>query len=285
MGSSAVVFDKKAGVNFTRNKKRMRGEIIRGPEVKKWNCFSGTDTYTSYDFCNLLHAPNPYISAFSPFQMVWPSMGTGSANRIGKRITFLGFRLKGWITLSATQLKQIRWRIVLARLDMPAGTLSFDASGYLSQFNNASSNVPGTTFNQESYETFARHNFYKKFKDVDNKNFKTKVLVSGTLPATNEYKKLNIDMSGTISGQNCVFGTSSVSPSYVMGLHSGNMGYIPIDVKVKLNDTVDCAQNMRRYFMVFEADCGYGWTEVGGPSGNYVGVIANVYCRGYFTDE
>ena len=285
MGGSVVVFDKNAGVNYTRNKKRLRGEIIKGPEVKKFNCLAGTSVYTSYDFCNLLHAPSPTISAYTPVAFSWPSMGTGSAQRIGNRITFLGFRLKGWITLSATQLKMIRWRFVLVRLDMPTGTVTFDAEAYLSQFLNSSSVVPSTSFNQELYETFTRHNFYKKFKDVDNKSFRTKVLATGCLPATNAYNRMNLTLTGTIAGQSAVIGSNSGDPSWVMAVHSGNMGYIPIDVKVKLNDTIDCASNNRRYFLVFESDCGYGWTDSGGPSKDYVGVIANVYARGYYIDE
>lgn len=284
MGGSVVVFDKNSGVNFTRNKKRLRGEIIKGPEVKKFNALTGTNVYTSYDFCNLIHAPSPTISAFQPVVFSWPNQGTGLAQRVGNRITFLGFRLKGWLTLSATQLKMIRWRFVLVRLDMPTGSVTFDTEAYLSQFLNSSTSVPGTAFDQEAYETFSRHNFYKKFKDVDNKSFTTKVLASGTLPATNEYKKMYISLTGTVSGSNAVLATA-INPSYVMGAHSGNMGYIPIDVKVKLNDTIDCASNNRRYYLVFEADCGYGWTDAGGASASYVGVIANVYARGYFTDE
>lgn len=285
MGGSVVVFDKSSGANFTRGKKRMRGDIIKGPEIKKYNCLAGSNNYTAYDFTNLIRSPAPTVSAFAPLIFSWPNLGSSVAQRIGNRINLLGFRMKGWLTLSATQLKMIRWRFVLVRLDMPTGNLNFDQAAYLSQWLNSSPEVPSTTFNQEEYESFSRHNFYKKFRDVDNKSFKTKVIASGTLPATTEYNKLHIALAGT-TGQNATYLQSRAdNVSYVMGLQSGNMGYIPIDVTVKLNDTVDCTTNNRRYYLVFEADCGYGWTEEGVPSKDHVGVIANVYCRGYYTDE
>lgn len=284
MGGSVVIFDKSSGANFTRGKKRMRGDIIRGPEIKKWNAFNGGNAYVSVDFANLISVASPVFGCYQPCRIQWPSLGTGAGARIGTRINFLGFRLKGWLTLAATQLKAIRWRLMLVRMDMPNGTYTFDAASYLGQFSNADTSIP-SSFVQANYETFCRHNFYKKFKDVSNTVFKTKVIASGSLPATNEYKKFYTHLMGTYDGKQILLGSSTAYPGYIMGVHSSNVGYIPIDVTVKLNDTVDCVEDQRRYYIVLETDCGYGWNDEGVPNGTVAGFTANMYCRGYYTDD
>lgn len=283
MGGSVVYFDKVRGANFTKGKKRMRGDPSSGPEIKKWNGFYGNAGMTSIDFTNLVIAPSGSFANYQPCRISWPQVGATPGFRVGSKINFLGMRLKGWITLAADQLKQIRWRLLLCRLDLPAGSVNFDANAYLNQWVNADTSVP-TSFDVSRYESFARHNFYKKFKDVANTNFKTKVLASGVLPATNLYNKLHIYLSGTIAGNNAQLTTGTVNPSYSMGLHSGNVGYLPIDVKVKINDNVDCTQDMRRYYVVLECDCGYGWTDSGQTSGTEAGMIVNIYSRCYYTD-
>lgn len=285
MGGHKVVFDKQAGSCYTKGKKRMRGgDVIRGSEVKKWNALhgSGASINQSYDFVNnVLGRSSGTATNFYPQEIVWPTQGTGMANRIGNRINFKALRLKGWITLAPDQLKQIRWRLVLCRLELPVGSVTFDANAYLSQFVNSDNNVP-TTFDQARLNTFTRHNFYKKFKNVENTDFKSKVIASGCLPPTNEYKKVFIHFSGTVSGSTAMLQTSN--DSFISGLHTENVGYIPIDVTVAINDTVDIAVGTRRYFLVLEADVGYGWSNQGSPAANEIGLLLNFFARGYFTD-
>lgn len=287
MGGIKVVFDKTRGDNYTRGKKRMRGgDIIRGSEVKKWNALYGSSAVinTSYDFVNnVLGAASGTATNFRPQEIVWPSQGASASQRVGNRINFKALRLKGWITLAPDQLKQIRWRLVLCRLDLPAGTVTFDANAYLSQFINADTNVP-TSFDQTRLNTFTRHNFYKKFKNVENDDFKCKVLASGCLPPTNEYKKMHIYLSGTVAGQGAQLTTGTINPAYITNLHTENCGYLPIDVTVAINDTIDVAVGNRRYFLVLEADCGFGWTNEGSASGTEIGLLLNFFARGYFTD-
>ena len=99
-------------------------------------------------------------------------------------------RFKGWITLSPTQCAQIRWRMVLCRCDIPPGfTWTMDQQRYLRQFTNSDSTIPSSTFDQAAWTTWSRHNFYKKFKNVANKDFKAKVIASGVLPPTMSYKR------------------------------------------------------------------------------------------------
>lgn len=285
MGGSKVVFDKQAGFNYTKGKKRMRGEIVKGSEVKKWNALYGSSATVnlSYDFVNVLTGYQVGVAtAWRPQAIQWPAQGTSLAHRIGNKINFLGIRFKGWITLAPDQLKQIRWRLVLCRLDIPRGNLDFTTVAYLSQFQNADTNVP-SSFNVDTFETFCRHNFYKKFKDPTNKDFKMKVIASGCLPATNVYQKMTINMDGSIAGQAAILTTGTRS-NYITGLHSGNVGYLPLDVSVAINDTIDCFTNLRQYYVVLEADCGYGWTDQGSASDTQVGLLMNFMSRGYFTD-
>ena len=128
MGGSVVYFDKVRGANFTKGKKRMRGDATSGPEVKKWNGFKGGAAYTSVDFVNNVVAGSGTFGSFSPARISWPASGAGQGFRVGNRINFLGMRLKGWITLAPDQLKQIRWRLVLVRLDTFVGDLTFNAA-------------------------------------------------------------------------------------------------------------------------------------------------------------
>lgn len=285
MGGIKVVFDKQAGACYTKGKKRMRGgDIIRGSEVKKWNALSGSSSLpsASYDFVNnVLGRTTGTATNFYPQEILWPTQGSGMNNRIGNRINFKALRLKGWITLAPDQLKQIRWRLVLCRLDIPAATVTFDAAAYLSEFINSDNNVP-TTFNVTTLNTFCRHNFYKKFKNVENRDFKCKVIASGCLPPTNQYKKLYLSLTGTVGGSTSVL--TSTSESHITDLHTENVGYIPIDVTVAINDTIDVALGTRHYYLVLEADCGFGWTNQGTASGSEIGLLLNFYARGYFTD-
>lgn len=283
MGGHKVVFDKTAGVCYTKGKKRMRGgEIIRGAEVKKWNALYGNNTYDSYDFVNnLFGRHNGTGTNFYPQEIKWPVAGTQQGSRIGARIDFRALRLKGWITLAPDQVKQIRWRLCLCRIDMPPSTFDFDSHAYLTQFSNADTTVP-TTFDQTRLNSFCRHNFYKKFKNVDNDSFKWKVLASGCLPPTNQYRKLFLHLSGTVNGSTAMLQTSS--DSFTSDIHTENAGYIPIDVTVAINDTVDCIGGCRRYFVVLEADCGFGWTNQGAADQSEIGVLLNFYARGYYTD-
>lgn len=283
MGGSLVYFDKSKGANFTKGRKRMRGEIDNSPEVKKWNCFLQNATFNAVDFTNMLIPPSGSFGSFQPARLQWPNAGSTDGFRIGSNITFLGFRLKGWITLTAHQLKQIRWRLVLCRVDIPTGSLNFDATSYLTQFRNSDTAVP-SAWSKERFESFSRHNFYKKFKDVSNSSFKTKVIASGVLPPTNDYRKMYLSFIGVINGANANLVSNPSANSYSMAVHSGNVGYLPIDIKVKLNDTVNCVQDLRRYFIVLETDCGYGWTDEGEAVGTESAMLLNVYCRGYFTD-
>lgn len=284
MGGSVIVFDKDSGANFVKGRKRMRGQPNSGPEIKKWNCISNTNSYTSYDFVNNITSGTGVYTNFSPVRLQWPPVGDVTGQRVGSRINFLGLRIKGWITLAANQLKQIRWRLVLARWDQAFDTGQlYNAPAYLKQFCNSDSNVP-QAFDVSRYESYCRHNFYKKFKDVANKSFKTKVLASGVLPATTTYSKMTLNLTGTVSGSAATLNSNSLTPSYVLGMHSGNIGYLPFDVKVRINDNVDCQQDLRRYFLVLECDCGYGWADDGAATSGSPGMILNIYTRGYYTD-
>lgn len=289
--SKVVVFSKESGVNRVKGVKRLRGGRPNpGPEVKKYNAFeSGTTEQgllTSHDFVNNVHGNGPAQSVnYYPMYLNWPHMGSTDYQRIGARINLKAFRFKGWITLSATQLSQIRWRMVLCRVDIPSNvTFGFDQAKYLRQYTNSDFTLPSTTFNAETYSSWARHNFYKKFKDVSNKDFKAKVIASGTLPATTSYSKVYLHMTGTVSGSNAVLGTTVASPSYIIGAHGSNVGYLPFDVTVKVNDNVDCDKDLRRYYLVFECDTGYGWNDVGTAVQSEVGMLINCYARTYFTD-
>lgn len=284
MGGKKVVFDKQAGYNFVKGKKRMRGGVKDvGPEVKKYNCWYGSgNQLVSMDFVNNLTGGSAGTTvSYSPRAISWPTVGTAGDQRIGNRIYFRAIRLKGWITVAPDQLMAIRWRMVLCRMDIPTGAYTMNATNYLSQFVNSDVNVP-TVWNQEAWASFSRHNFYKKFKNVENKDFKAKVIAGGVLPPTNTYSKLSFGLSGTIGNQTTTLSTSSTS--YTIGMHSSNYGYLPLDVTVAINDNVDCSANLRRYFVVFETDVGYGWTDAGAASASEVGMLVNCFCRGYFTD-
>lgn len=290
--SKVIVFSKQSGANRVKGVKRLRGDASKmGPEVKKYNAFeTGANQQallTSHDFVNVVHGNSVSTSVnYYPMYLNWPTIGNTDHQRVGSRINLKAFRFKGWITLQPNQLTQIRWRMVLCRLDIPANvTVGFAQERYLRQYTNSDFTLPSTTFDQTTYMTWARHNFYKKFKDVSNKDFKAKVIASGVLPPTSTYKKMYMHLSGSIAGQNASLITMSADPAYVMNVHAANAGYLPFDVTVKINDNIDCDKDLRRYYIVLECDTGYGWNDTGTPVGTNPGILINCYARTYFTDE
>lgn len=285
MGGSKVYFDLNAGASYSKGKKRMRGELVKGPEIKKWNAFMGSgQTLSSINFVNTLIAAGANTAnSYVPQTIVYPSAGNSDSYRVGNRINLLGIRFKGWIAIASDQIMQIRWRLNLVRVDIPDQSFVFSRVSYLQQFENADTSVP-SSFDIASFGTFSRHNFYKKFKDVNNKAFKCKTLASGVVPATNDYRRIRLSLLGSIAGQTASLNTTTQNPSYVGTIRSEPAGYIPIDISVKLNDTVDCLANLRRYYVVLETDVGYGWDGEGAASGSDPALVFNMYARGYYTD-
>lgn len=285
MGGQKVSFDRNAGACYSKGKKRLRGEIVRGPEIKKWNAFMGSgNSISSIDFINTLtgagaNTANSYV----PQQIVYPVAGNSDSYRVGSRINLLGIRFKGWIAVASDLIMQIRWRLNLVRVDIPDESFIFSRTTYLQQFTNSDISVPGS-FDILTYGTFSRHNFYKKFKDVNNKSFRCKTIASGVVPATNDYRRIRLTLLGSIAGQTASLNTTTQNPSYVGTVRSEPAGYIPIDVSVKLNDTVDCVSNLRRYYIVLETDVGYGWDSDGTATGSDAALVLNMYARGYYTD-
>lgn len=290
--SRVVLFSKDSGYNSVKGVKRLRGGIGKlGPEVKKYNAF-GTDAVSqavlsSHDFVNTIYGGNSSVSPnYYPLVLNWPTIGSGEFQRVGSRINLRAIRFKGWITLSSTQATQVRWRMVLFRLEVPVGAdLQIDQVTYLSQYSNADIVVPSTSFDSDTYASFARHNFYKKFKNVDNKDFKAKVFASGVLPATSNCKRMTFNLTGNMGSNQMNLTTASSSTNVIVKKQENNFGYIPLDVSVKINDNVDCDKGLRRYFVCFECDCGYGYSDWMAPLQSRPSMLVNCYARAYFTEE
>lgn len=290
--SRVVLFSKDSGYNSVKGVKRLRGGKSKlGPEVKKYNAF-GTDaltqsTLTSHDFVNTIYGGTPTVSPnYYPLVLNWPTIGSGEFQRVGSRINLRAIRFKGWITLSSTQATQVRWRMVLFRLEVPVGAdLDVDQVTYLSQYSNADIVVPSSSFDSDLYASFARHNFYKKFKNVDNKDFKAKVIASGVLPSSANVKKLQFSLLGNMGQQQIGLSTASQTTNVIVKKHENNFGYLPLDVSVKINDNVDCDKGLRRYFVCFECDCGYGFSDWLAPLQSKPSMLVNCYARAYFTEE
>lgn len=290
--SNVVVFSKDSGYNRTKGVKRLRGERGKiGPEVKKYNAFQ-TDAVaqallTSHDFVNNLTSSSTTVHTnYYPVVLNWPTIGSTDYQRVGSRINFRAIRFKGWITLSPTQAIQVRWRMVLFRLEVPVGaSLGLDPSTYLSQYENADINVPTNLQDYDGVASWCRHNFYKKFKNVDNKDFKAKVIASGVLPSTANVKKLQFTLTGNVAGNASTLYTSTAASNAIIKKHANNYGYLPFDVTVKINDNVDCDKGLRRYFLVFECDNGYGFSDSVAPLSVQSSILVNCYARAYFTDD
>lgn len=290
--SKVIVFNKQAGVNRVRGVKRFRGDKGKpGPEIKKYNCLASEElaqtTLTSYDFVNNIRPSASDLNpAYLPVAINWPLDGSRPEQRIGSRITLNAIRFKGWVSPHSMQVVQIRWRLILFRIDgLPGATFNMDQAGYIQQWSNGDDTLPGATFNLQTYGSYCRHNFYKKFKNVDNKDFKAKVIAQGCLPPQADYKRLQLQLTGTIAGNQAVMSTvNAANPSFLISPGQENFGYMPIDVTVKINDTVDCEKNLRRYFVVLESDVGYGWSTAGAPQNGSAGMVINMYARAYFTD-
>lgn len=281
-----VIFDKNAGTNFVRGKKRLRGgDPSTKPEIKKYNMLA-TDTsgFAAMDFVNTAYQYENGVGINNaPVRLNWPIQGTASYNRVGASIILKYIRIKGWVTMSAYNLAQIRWRLKLIRYDFLPGTAgTVDQNAYLSQFENADArNVTGAT-STAIMESWARHNFYKKFKNVENQDFRSKVLASGVVPSQNNFHTLSFSLNGTVGSNQTSLTT--VAGAYIKDCPNDNYGYLPIDISVTINDRVDCVKDLRQFYLVLESDVPYGWTNYGAISYNKAGILLNLYARAYFTD-
>lgn len=253
--SSTVVFATNTHGGATKKRKRMPGtNHTMKPEIKQVNWFRasdntevnriGYDAVTFYPSCTATYTSDSLFWKFYELPFVYSSPGL--AGRIGARVQYLYARFKGYLHVTPRCNQDIRWRMVLYRLD----DIVFEANQN-TNFAKLYANIQSVTETSASTAyTNWQHNFYKKVWNVNAESWcKHKVIASGVVPRAFDASKMKIWAVGS-------------SSSYQMGLFWDNnqepygVVNIPVDVKVKLYDNVD---NTIRYYLCFEADCPIGW--------------------------
>lgn len=249
-----VSFTTDEATGFSKGSKRLRGDSSRKVEVKKYNPFFPSVFAQSLEIWNINGSNiDDKIGVYMPVPLQYPSAGTSATNRIGSKIYMKYLRLKGYFTLMNRMVSPIRWRLCLIRVDFNSDIqVSITQNWYLGHFLFVDSALQTQNTSVETALSWSRHNFYKKVKDVNDDTFKRKVIASGFFPAVNTHMNYDGQFAGT-SGDKAMSGTFSFNG--YNGSHAVDMlGYVPVDVTVKLFDGVDCIRNLRRYYLVLETD-------------------------------
>lgn len=284
-----ISFTTDDATGVTKGHKRLRGDSRQKPEVKKYNPFSVGIVTRSVNFYNCNYTGNTAnyeFPAFYPAPLYYPTTGEYALNRIGNKIFLKYIRFQGYFELSNRMVNPVRWRMCLIRVDFNSDVqVTVNQNWYLNHFLFVDTTVQSNTTDAGDALSWSRHNFYKKIKDVNDLTIKRKVIASGFFPAVCDHKNYEGQMVGTI-GDAAMTGTFEYNG--FNGSHSeGIYGYAPLDVTVKLYDNIDCNRNLRRYYVVFEADHVVGYDANLTPS---IGVFSNatvhVSCHAlaYFTD-
>lgn len=302
MGKFTV--DGTTGAMYTKKRKRVKGadHHLRN-EVKQYNPFVSVSSvnrnnYGSFYISNIYY-PNKtgeqYESvkygSWDPIMLHDPDPGAGSAEAIGNQYFLKYLRFKGYINVSDGCYRDVSWRLVLYRSNN--GKLVPDsaqlpntrADAILSHcykatelFTNASSTNPDVAI--------ARHNFYKKIVNVDNKDtFSKKIIASGTVPQT---------WTGQWTSTHALGATSGMSHGFYSDFQIGDgRRYIPLDIKVTCNDWVKKEEVF--YYIVLETDSIKGLNISDPTNAALIGAsesdvyaksmfVFNFYCRAYFID-
>lgn len=256
--SKFVRFSVTEGGVVGKARKRLRGDNNRKPEIKKCD-LDGGGTFPFWTcVCNYEHnVPSSQqlstlVYNHSPKAITYPSNGTGSTGYIGQSIFLKYFRFKGYLFTEPNSPVQVRWRLVLMRIDwsgLDVATFS-SASHYLGLYK-TNSIMPISSMNSlDTTVEGAARNFYSKQKDVEEwGGIKRVVIATGVLPPGNNYIRYSDGNHTTV-----------YEPEIAMTADlAGYRGYSPIDVKVTLNDRVNAIKKNVRYYLIFESDCGLGY--------------------------
>lgn len=264
--SKFVSFSTVQGGVVGKARKRLRGDNNRKPEIKKCDLAGGTTYSYMIAVCNYYHnVPSSQqlgslLYNHRPFAISWPSQGAGVSSYIGSSLFLKYLRLKGYLTSLINNPIQIRWRLVLVRIDWSGlDTQTFTTSdSYLALYKPSSVMLSSAMNSLDNTVLGAARNYYAKQKDVEEwGGIKRVVIASGVLPPCNNFVRYSDNNH-----------TTSYEPELAMSADlAGYRGYTPIDIKVTLNDRINVVKNTVRYYIIFESDCGLGYPTHGDTQG------------------
>lgn len=278
--------DEASGV--AKGTKRLRGDGRQKTEIKKYNPFNVAYPERSINIYNTNYSTlNDAFPVFSPIPLYYPTVGDASIQRIGNKIYMKYIRFKGYFELLNRMVCPVRWRLCLMRVDFNTDVqVTITQNWYLGHFLFCDTTVQNSTVGVDAALSWSRHNFYKKVKDVNDKTFKRKVIASGFFPAVNNHMNYEGQFVGTM-GDAPMSGTFDFN-GFNASHHGGFVGYVPVDVTVKLYDNVDCNRNLRRYYLIFETDNCIGYdADLTPMTGSLAGSVVrlSLHALTYFTDS
>lgn len=282
--------------NYNKLRKRKRVRLYKyltppKPEIKQWNCISGSLTEEKYDaitFVNIVQPTNAGVAHGSweliPFR--WPSSGFYEDERIGKKFGLKWIIFRGYATVSSEIAYKCNYKLVLIKSQMNYTDMhDFLENNY---FNYESPTTwaegPHTFDNIDSRRSYARHNFYKLVKNVSNQaQFKTsvRILASGTFtpdggnPGPRFTTTMGSNPSVTLESQG------------LSGSDFNNWAFYPINVRLTCNDNIDVSLDHYYLALLTDQPLGHNTSSLGSESS----VLAttrqfsfNFFSLGYYLD-
>lgn len=301
------------GANYSRTRKRVRGDSNRKPEIKTFDPFKqvGVNAYVSHRcFCG--YAYNQTIDDanddtmhwnHSPWRLNYPGQGVSNDSRIGNEIFLKYIRLKGVVQVDNYVTAGVRWRLILLKLS-PGGNddnvNTMNVYEYLNMFKTetrsppsswAAYTTPESVQNFDDTEAGALMNYYFKVKDpMKWQGWKRKVLASGYVPPSFVSTGLSGTISVPVSGSDPRIEAVSLTTERFGDGTTDYQYNSPLDIKITLNDRINIAKSSSIYWFVFESDCACSFSGIGGiphtTTRGYSGspVKLNFISKAYFTD-
>lgn len=305
MGKSVTFVSDVNGSSVSKTRKRMRGDTNRRPEVKIYDPCSSTESQYATKTCYTVYSRNVASADLSPnglynhlpYRLSYPAVGTAGNQRIGNEFFLKYIRLKGMIWTANYNPVGVRWRLCLLKVN-PTDIVGLTVESYLGKFLSSTISMPtnwgtpGTVTNFDATEDGSLRNFYMKIKDVTEwTGWKRKVIASGYVPPN--YTPFEIH--GTTEG---VGETSNMTRYDLYSAGDGDavneyQHVQPLDVKITLNDRINCVKYTSIYWLVFESDCGVGFKLDPVQDGRLVSderypngspLMVHFQSRAYFTD-
>ena len=262
---STIYFSGTSGKVIAKKRKRVKGaNHVKKAEIKYYNPLvtmgdpATRNNYGSVMMSNIFYPnttgfPNAStrFSSWVPYPLHFPDIGSNYWEMIGDKMKLKWLRFKGYIQMTKLCISAVNWRLVLYRREQPedlfgdAPTLNAKADAILDAvYDNVEHFV-----NAEDVTTVARHNYYKKIKDVTKTTVKRKVIASGSMPITNTPQGSNSRTIGATSGINETFSADIIASPL-------GPKYMPLDITVVCNDWI--RKGVCQYYIVLETDHCYG---------------------------
>lgn len=282
-------------LNYKRRKSVKSKGLIKRPEVKQFNFLNGLGNWSSKHLSIWYTDPvdNDAIHPYDAVGLTFPAQGTSVNQRVGNKINLKWLRIKGYYNIYDTLISVCHLKFFLIRSYNGLETFNFtDLYNNWEAVNVLNNNVWDIL-------TAMRHDYYKAVLNTNKVGTKYGLAISKLFELTmhpsahaaNGVKHWHheIVQGGTYGGADADMITNPVTPEEaMMGFKLESVGNFPIDIKVRINETVDVTT--AKFYVFYMVDYPYATktyvdTTTLYPTPEKVeGFDVNFFCRAYFTD-